>query len=177
MFFYPQMFRRVAKLAPGAAVQLGIKVFLQVRDDTLKIHVGDNLRNNNCKTETRFILQCSYEPFPSANHGKLNIGIRQYFNNFLKWIYPSLKATQPLWNTCSLSKLPFITARAFLNTASKIESANNFCRIALATYNCERGFLTYSVIPLHCRMKAACHCRCLFVACCLFSSLVLLVNM
>lgn len=41
----------VAKLTPGAAVQLGIKVFLQVRDDTLEIHVGDNLRNNNCKAD------------------------------------------------------------------------------------------------------------------------------
>ena len=40
----------VAKLTPGAAVQLGIEVFLQVRDGTLEIHVGDNLRNNNCKT-------------------------------------------------------------------------------------------------------------------------------
>lgn len=41
----------VAKLTPGAAVQLGIEVFLHVRDDTLEIHVGDNLGNNNCKTD------------------------------------------------------------------------------------------------------------------------------
>lgn len=80
-----------AKLAPGAAAQLGVKVFLQVRDDALEMCVGDN-RNNNRKAGRDLVRS----PFSSINHGKLNAGIHQHFNSFLKRIRPCLKATQPL---------------------------------------------------------------------------------
>lgn len=74
----------VAKLTPAAAVQLGVKVGLQLAnplwDGTLETHEGDNLRNNICKTDRNLI----HSPFPFPNHSKLNTGVCQYFSHFFK---------------------------------------------------------------------------------------------